>query len=168
MKKMLVVYYSWSAGNTERVARQLARACDADVERIETVERYPDDYQTTVDQAKREITSGYEPEINPLVHDPSDYDVIAVGTPVWWYTMAPAIKTFLSQTDLSGKTVVAFNTSGGWPGTTIEDIERACKGATFLPSIEVSPEDMEGSNQKTPRREIDSWIEGIREFLRTQ
>lgn len=163
--KMLVLYYSWSHGNTEKTAEQLASACDADLERIETVSPYPDEYQATVDQAKREIDAGFEPQIEPLEHDPSNYDVIAIGTPVWWYTMAPAVKTLLSQIDFSGKTVVAFNTSGGWPGTTIEDIEAACEGAKFWPSVEIRFGATGGDRQKTSQREIDSWIGGIRERL---
>ena len=31
-KKMLVVYYSWTNGNTEKIAEQLADACEADIE----------------------------------------------------------------------------------------------------------------------------------------
>ena len=48
-KRMLVVYYSWSNGNTEKVAEQLAQTCGADIERIETVEPYPEDYNETVE-----------------------------------------------------------------------------------------------------------------------
>ena len=51
-KKMLVAYYSWSNGNTEKVAEQLADACGADLERIETVEPYPEDYDQTVQQGQ--------------------------------------------------------------------------------------------------------------------
>ena len=40
MKKMLVVYYSWSNGNTKRIAEQLVNETGADVARIETAEPY--------------------------------------------------------------------------------------------------------------------------------
>lgn len=85
-KKMLVVYYSWSNGNTEKIAEQLADACGADICRIETIEPYPSDYDETVEQVHREVDAGYEPAIEALEFDPSGYDVIAVGTPTWWYT----------------------------------------------------------------------------------
>ena len=48
---------------------------------------------------------GFEPELKPLGVDPAEYDCIAVGTPTWWYTVAPAVKTFLHQQHFSGKTV---------------------------------------------------------------
>ena len=161
-KRMLVVYYSWSNGNTEKVVEQLADACGADIERIETVEPYPDDYDETVEQGHREVNEGFEPQVEPLEHDMADYDVIAVGTPTWWYTMAPAVKTLLSENDLSGKTVVPFMTNGGWPGSVIDDIEDACAGATFGPSMEIQFDSNGGDIQRTPQRDVDAWIEKVR------
>ena len=52
------------------------------------------------------------------------YDVIAVGTPTWWYTMAPAVKTFLHRNDFARKTVVPFMTNGGWLRHVIEDMKK--------------------------------------------
>ena len=161
-KKMLVVYYSWSCGNTERIAEQLADACDAGVARIETVEPYPEDYQETVDQGQREVNAGFMPEIEPLEFGPDDYDVIVIGTPTWWYTMTPAVKTFLSENDFTGKTVVALSTNGGWAGNVTADIEGACAGAAFGPSIEVQFDSTGGDRQETPQREVEAWIDQIR------
>ncbi|HJG37733.1 hypothetical protein [Enorma phocaeensis] len=54
----LVVYYSPSCGNTERIAEMVADELDADIEAIETVDPYPGDYQGAVDQGKREVEHG--------------------------------------------------------------------------------------------------------------
>ena len=113
MSRMLVVYYSWSNGNTKRIAEQLARRTGADIARIETVQPYTGSYQDIVDQGQREVERGYKPEIRPLAVDLADYDVIAVGTPTWWYTMAPAVRSFLAQHDFADKTVVPFMINGG-------------------------------------------------------
>ncbi len=164
-KKMLVAYYSWSCGNTEKIAEQLADACDADLERIETVEPYPESYEATVQQGQDEVNEGFEPQIEPLEHDPADYDVIAVGTPTWWYTMAPAVKTFMRDIDWAGKTIVAFQTNGGWPGKTIRDIEEAAAGATPGPSLEVQFDSTGGSHQETPQHEVDAWVASVAKLL---
>ncbi len=42
----------------------------------------------------------------PLTSSPS-------VTPAWWYTMAPAVRSFLAQHDFAGKTVVSFMINGG-------------------------------------------------------
>ncbi len=161
-KKTLVVYYSWSCGNTEKIAEQLADACDADIARIETVVPYPEDYQETVDQGQREVNAGFMPEIENLEYNPADYDVIVIGTPTWWYTMAPAVKTFITENDFSGKTVVALSTNGSWPGNVTADIEDACAGASFGPVLEVQFDSTGGDHQETPQSQVDAWIEQIR------
>ncbi len=164
-KKMLVVYYTWTNGNTKKIAEQLARACGADIAHIETTVPYPDDYDSTVQQAQDEINAGFEPEIEPLELDPTNYDVIAIGTPTWWYTMAPAVKTFMGSVNWTNKTVVAFSTSAGWPGNTNADIESAAIGATAGPNLEVTFDSSGGTKQKTPQPEVDSWIAAIKKLL---
>ena len=164
-KKTLVVYYSWSCGNTKKIAEQLADACEADIARIETVVPYSEDYQETVDQGQREVNAGFMPEIENLEYNPADYDVIAIGTPTWWYTMAPAVKTFMDSVNWTGKTIVAFQTNGGWPGSTISDIENAAAGATAGPSLEIQFDSTGGDRQQTPQAVIDAWIEQVRALL---
>lgn len=72
---------------------------------MDTAEPYRSSYSEVVDQGQREVERGFEPELKPLGVDPAEYDCIAVGTPTWWYTVAPAVKTFLHQQHFSGKTV---------------------------------------------------------------
>ena len=45
--------------------------------------------------------------------DISDYDVIFLGFPIWWYDAPRIIATFLESYDFSGKVVIPFATSGG-------------------------------------------------------
>ena len=164
-KNMLVVYYTWSNGNTKKIAQQLAAACGADLARIDTAVPYPDDYDTTVSQAQDEINAGFEPEIKPLEFKAADYGIIAIGTPTWWYTMAPAVKTFMGGVNWDGKTVVPFSTSAGWPGSTTADIENAAAGAAVAPSLEVTFAFTGDLKQKTPQAEVDAWIAAVKKLL---
>ena len=59
MKKMLVVYYSWSIGNTKRIAEQLTNGTGADIARIETTEPYSGSHEDVVEQGKREVVRLY-------------------------------------------------------------------------------------------------------------
>ena len=126
MKKLLIVYYSWSCGNTERIAKALQHAAGGDLWKLDTAEPYRGSYSEVVDQGQQEVERGFEPELKPLGVDPAEYDCIAVGTPTWWYTMAPAVKTFLHQQHFSGKTVIPFMTNGGWPGICWENFDWNC------------------------------------------
>lgn len=164
MKKMLIVFYSWSNGNTERIAKELQRATDADLVRIETVMPYPTDYQTTVNQGQREVAREYQPPIQPIPVNVQDYDVIAVGTPTWWYTMAPAVLTFLKTQSWAGKTVIPFMTNGGWPGHVIRDMEKVCKGAMVKFPMEVKFDSNGGNYLETPQPQISQWVAAILSF----
>lgn len=161
-KRMLIVYYSVSNGNTKRIAKRLQEATDADIVRIETVKPYSGSYNDIVEQGHREVNRGYQPEIKPLAVNPADYDVIAVGTPTWWYTMAPAVLTFLKSYDWKGKTVIPFQTHGGWPGHVMKDIENACKGADFFHEMDIQFDSTGGSELVTSDKKIASWIEQIK------
>lgn len=166
MKKALVLYYSWSCGNTERVAARLAEATGADLERIRTVDPYPKSYGQTVEQGRREVEEGFEPELQPLKHDPSDYDLIAVGSPTWWYTMAPAVASLFSAQDFSGKLVVPFVTNAGWAGSALEDMDAAAAGATVIEPMEVRFASNGGSRMVTTQGELDAWTERIARLVK--
>ena len=165
MKKMLVVYYSWSNGNTKQIAEQLAKATGAELAEIDTVQPYTGSYDEVVDQGQREVNAGYKPEIKPLTVNIQDYDVIAVGTPTWWYTMAPAVLTFLSAQDFTGKTVIPFMTNGGWPGHVIKDMKANGKGAEFAHEMEIQFDSTGGAHLETPEKKIDAWIEAVKKDI---
>lgn len=161
MKKLLIVYYSWSNGNTERIAKQIAEATGADIVRIDTTEPYQGSYEEVVEQGKREVEAGFMPAINPLPVNISDYETIAIGTPTWWYTMAPAVLTFLTTNDFSEKTVIPFMTNGGWTGHVIEDMKAKCKGAHFKHEMQIQFDSMGKDHLETPEAVIAEWIEQI-------
>lgn len=165
MKKMLIVYYSWSNGNTKRIAEQLQTATGADIVRIETVQPYQGTHNAVVRQGQDEVNTGYEPPIRPTPYDVQDYDIIAVGTPTWWYTMAPAVKTFLHSNSWHGKTVVPFMTNGGWPGTVLRDMRAVCRGASFAQEREFRFDSTGGPNLVTPQSAIDTWTDEVRALL---
>lgn len=165
MKKLLIVYYSWSNGNTERIAKKLQSIAGGDLLKIHTAVPYSGSYDDVVDQSQREVNQGYEPELKPLNVNPADYDVIAVGTPTWWYTMAPAVKTFLHKNTFAGKTVVPFMTNGGWPGHIIRDMKNACTGAKIVCEMQVKFDSNGGDHLETPAANIDAWARDVKALL---
>ena len=165
MKKLLIVYYSWSNGNTERIAKELQSIAGGDLLKIDTAVPYSGSYDEVVDQGQREVNRGYEPELKPLTVNPADYDVIAVGTPTWWYTMAPAVNTFFHGQDFTGKTVIPFMTNGGWPGHVIKDMKKACPGAKTACEMQVQFDSNGGDHLETPESEIKAWAQSVKALL---
>ncbi|MGN0904042.1 MAG: flavodoxin [Alphaproteobacteria bacterium] len=128
--KTLIAYYSWS-GNTRKAAEAIQAATGGDLFEIQTAQPYPEVYRALTDQAKKEIADGYRPALKNKVPDISGYDVVFVGSPNWWGTIAPAVSTFLGEYDLSGKTVVPFVThGGGGVQRTVSDLTAQCTGCS--------------------------------------
>ena len=165
MKRVLIVYYSWSNGNTERIAKMLQKEIGGDIVRIDTITPYEGSYDDVVNQGQEEVQRGYEPEIKPLGVNISDYDVIAVGTPTWWYTMAPAVLTFLHTESFADKTVIPFMTNAGWPGNVIKDMKTACKGADIKYEMEIQFDSTGGSRLETPMEDITKWIQNVKQII---
>ena len=165
MKRVLTVYYSWSNGNTERIAKMLQKEIGGDIVRIDTITPYEGSYEDVVNQGQEEVQRGYEPEIKPLGVNISDYDVIAVGTPTWWYTMAPAVKTFLHRYNFAGKTMVPFMTNAGWPGHVIQDMKKACTGAAVACEMQVQFDSNGGDHLETPENRIEAWAQDVKALL---
>lgn len=130
-----------------------------DTERIDTVVPYSGDYNSVVDQGHKEVNQGYMPEIKPLSVNLDDYDTIVLGMPVWWYTFAPAMKTFLTNNSLSGKTIYPFATNGGWIGHTFEDIKSLCTDANVKKGINI---EFDTDRLRTSASEIENWIKNIK------
>ena len=160
MKKMLIVYYSWSNGNTKKIAEEIQQTTGADIVRIDTKTPYTGGYDAVVAQGQEEVQRGYEPPIKDLGIRLEDYDVIAIGTPTWWYTMAPAVRAFLRQYDLTGKRVYAFQTHGGQPGRALKDIRMLSKGEN-IGDFSVEFDSMGGSKMKTTLDDLRAWIAAI-------
>ena len=108
--RTLVVYYSRS-GTTKRVAEAIAEALGADVEEVIDKKRRAGALGFVVagkDAARKKLT-----EIEPPTRDPSLYELVVVGTPVWAATVSCAIRTYLSQNKDRLPGVAFFLTTGG-------------------------------------------------------
>ena len=156
--KPLVIYYSYR-GNTKSIVDMIQKKIDADVLRIETVVPYGSNYNQVVNQGQDEVNRGYCPKLKPVDINLAQYDTIILGTPVWWYTFAPAIHTFLNEQNFEGKTVYPFATNGGWIGHTFKDFENGCKGADVKAGLNVR---FDQSTLRTAKKDIESWIDKIK------
>lgn len=156
--KAVIIYYSYG-GNTERVADMIRDKLHCDCAKIETVKEYPKDYDEVVELGKKEADSGFMPEIKPLGIDLENYDTVILGSPVWWYTFAPAMRTFLSEAGLKGKKVYPFATNGGWIGHTLRDFSRSCEGAKVFEGLNIR---FSGKKLLTGEEDITRWINGIK------
>ena len=115
--KCAVVYFSWSpAGNTRFAAQTIAKKSGADIFEIKAETPYNSNYGKCCDEAKPECYGKTLRPIKPIEGlDLAKYDLVFVGSPNWWGTMAPPVRTWVTQNKdaLKGKKVCLFQTHGG-------------------------------------------------------
>ena len=152
-KKVLVAYYSHT-GNTRAVAENICEATDADIFEIIPETAYSQNHDVVVAQAKKEIENGFQPPLKTKVQDISQYDVIFVGSPCWWFTIAPPVATFLASHDFSGKTIIPFMThEGSRMGHSENDIKKLCPRSTVLNGLPIR-----GSSATTSEQAVRQWL----------
>lgn len=160
-KKVLVVYYSWG-GNTKAVGDYIAAKTGADVYEIKTVNPYPEDYDECVklvgDQGPE-----YLPSLRPSVIKISDYDIIFIGSPCWWGTIANPVKSFINGQDWQRRTVAPFMTNGT-SGNRLQEVSKLCVGANVLPGLSIYNRYQVETKTNTPdnmgdwKSKVDRWL----------
>lgn len=155
----LIVYFSYTR-NTRMIAEKIRERLNCDVLEIKTVIPYSKDYDTVVNDEQNGEASNHLPEIQDINIDLSKYDEIILGTPVWWYRPVPAIRTFLTQNDLSGKTIKPYATNAGWLGRTFKEIEKLCPNSNVEQGMNIV---FKSYTDKlvTKEQEINNWIDTL-------
>ena len=110
--KTIVVYYSLE-GNTDLAAKKIAEKTGADLLRLEPVKSYPDSGFRKFFRGGKSAVMAETPALRPYAFDPAAYDRIVFGSPVWAGNMAPPLRTFIKDNDLTGKRFAAFACESG-------------------------------------------------------
>jgi flavodoxin len=156
-KKILVAYFSHSS-NTRALANQIHKSVGGDSFEIQAVEPYPDDYDACVQQAKEELNSGHKPALQTRVENITSYDVVFIGYPIWWGTIPAPVRTFLSEYDFSGKSIVPFCTHEGTGlGRSVKDIAKLCSRSTLLDGVAIR-----GGEVRTAQNRVGEWLTKIK------
>ena len=98
------------------------------------------------------------------------YDVLFVGFPTWGMQLPPPVKSFLHQYDLKGKTVIPFNTNGGYgPGSSFQTVRELCPHSTILEGFAIrggSERDgqyllIKDARAEEASKEVETWLKKI-------
>ncbi|MGO4622858.1 flavodoxin [Ensifer sp. 2YAB10] len=151
--KTLVAYFS-RTGNTALIARQIRRARSAALIEITAAVPYPEDYEETVAQASQETKSGYLPPLAKSAANIAQHETVYLGFPIWSMTAPPAVRSFLSAHDLSGKVLVPFITHGGYGlGNSIEILHSLAPGSDLK-----APFSMEADQERRTLEQVSGWL----------
>lgn len=110
--KTLIIYYS-KTWNTKRVALDLARELECDIEEIIDKKKRTWFWWYLLgwrDAMKKVLT-----EIETTKNNPSEYDLVIIWMPVWGWNLTPATRTYLIENETKIKNYAFFVTSWNTP-----------------------------------------------------
>jgi flavodoxin len=168
-KKTLIVYLSRTK-NTKAIAEIIHKNIGGDLVALELEKPYPADYKAIVDQVAKENESGFLPPLKTKIENIEKYDVVFVGFPTWGMQLPPPMKSFLRLYNLSGKTVIPFNTNAGYGvGSSFETVKELCQNCKVLEGFSTKggiERDgilfvMEGEKELEARTKVQEWLKKI-------
>ncbi|EHN59372.1 flavodoxin [Oenococcus kitaharae] len=169
-QKTLIVYYS-RTGNTRAVAELIQNQVGGDLFQIETKVPRPKNYRAEVNQNEQEQSDNTLPVLKSKVPNFASYDRVFIGSPTWNMALPQAVVTFLDSYNFSGKTVIPFNTNGGYGvGSVFTQIRSGAKNADRVLqgfSVEGGQETngillaIKGNRRVQVSKEVDSWLSRI-------
>ena len=169
MKKALVAYFS-ASGTTKRLSMNLADVIGADLFEITPEIPYTEEdlnWQNPSSRSSVEMNDrSCRPAIAAKVTDMSQYDLIFVGFPVWWYREPSIIDTFAESYDFSGKTLIPFATSSAFAAflNMVEplSIEAACSNPVAVgpgqKAVTVTPVPFTSSETASEKLRTNSFV----------
>jgi len=168
-KNTLIVYLS-RTNNTKAIAEIIHQKLGGTLVALELETPYPADYRATVQQVVRENETGYLPHLKTKIEHVDQYDFVLLGFPTWGMQLPPPVKSFLHQYNLKGKTVIPFNTNGGYGvGSSFETVKELCPQSTILQGFTTrGGSEIDGHNlvikdarAEEASNEVQSWLKTI-------
>ena len=165
-KKSIIIYFSRAdenyfggslkyidKGNTEIVAENIKDITGADIFKVEPLVEYSKNYMECIEEAKVRTRNKVAP-IKENVPDLSSYEVIYVGSPVYWGGMPEELFTALKGLDYSGKIIRPFVTHEGSGLSSIPNqLRDICNGAVVTSGLAIT-----GSQVKESRSKVEEWV----------
>lgn len=154
-KKSAVIYFS-ATGNTKQIAEYIKDETNSDIFEIIPKQKYTAEDIDYGENARAKIEqndNNARPEIENKI-DVSSYDVIFLGYPIWWDEAPKIILSFIDSTNLDGKTVAPFCTSGSSGISTSQQTLKSYKSSINW----ILGERFSSSSSK---EEVKTWIDGL-------
>ena len=165
-KMSLIIYFSRSdenyfdgemryidKGNTEVIAEYIKDITGADMFKVEPLNAYPKKYMECIEEAKIRTASHNAP-IKDKITDISSYEVIYIGSPIYWGGMPEELFTALKDLDFTGKIIRPFTThEGSGLSSVTSQLKEICIGAEILDGLAIK-----GSDVNNSKKIVEDWI----------
>lgn len=166
----ILIVYLTRTNNTKAIAEIIHAKVGGTLVALAVQNPYPENYKATVEQVSKENETGFLPKLKTRIENMETFDVVFVGFPTWGMQLPPPMKSFLKQYDLSGKTVVPFNTNAGFGiGSSFDSVRELCPNSKVLEGFSIKggiERDgilfvMKGEKEKQAQEEVEKWLKTI-------
>jgi flavodoxin len=163
---VLIVYLTRTE-NTAVVAEIIHEEVGGEMVELKLETPYPEDYDKIVAQVDSENERGYLPPLETEIENIGEYSTVFIGFPTWDMQLPPPMKSFLNEYNLSGKTVIPFNTNGGYGlGSSIQQVANLCPDSNILEAFSIKgglERDgiylaIKGERREEVREEVQDWL----------
>jgi len=152
--KTAVVFFSYD-GNSAFVAQQIKTRLNADLVQLYLKDEKKRGKVASIFWGGAMVFSRKNPPLKPYNFDPAAYDLIILGSPVWAGSPAPPLKTFLSQTPVTGKKLALFVCHGGGPGKSLEKFKALLSGNEIVSESDFV---LPLKNKEETQQKIAEWV----------
>lgn len=156
--RILIVYFSRS-GATRKVAEMITEELDCDIEEL----RESDTRAGLCGYLRSgfEATFGIRPELRPTLHDPSAYDLVVLGTPIWNASVSSPVRTYADRNARHLRNVAFFLTQGGTGARRVfAQLTRLCGNAPVA-TLAVKARDLMEGAAKAETAEFVGMLKGF-------
>ena len=157
--KTAVVYYSLD-GNCALIAEEIKARLGADLIRLRTENEKPYRARGNFFWGIGVMLGIKKAPLKPYTFDPSAYDLIIIGAPVWAGSPARPIRAFLANAGITGKKIALFVCHGGGMGKALEKLKALLPGnniaaeANFIYPIK---------NSEKVKQQAADWVKGLQD-----
>ena len=156
--KTAVVFYSLD-GNCALVAEEIKKSLNAELIQLYIKDEKKRGKVGTLFWGVGMVFSRKKPPLKPYTFDPSAYDLIIIGTPVWAGTPAPPIQTFIAGAGITGKKIALFVCHMGGKKDALNKFKTLLAGNEIVAETDfVKPA---AGDIEAMKRQVANWLEGF-------
>jgi len=153
--KAVVIFYSFD-GNCTLVAEEIRDELNADMIQLQTKVEPKCCKIARFFWSFGKMFSRKNPPLKPVAFDPSLYDLIILGAPVWGYAPASPMRTFLSGADISEKKIALFVCHAGGVGKSLEKFKALLADNEIIAEADFF--NAAKRDKKEVKQQIEQWI----------
>jgi len=156
--KTAVIYYTLD-GNCAIVAQEIKAQLNADLIRLQTKDDKKRGKIGKMLWGGSMVFFGKKPPLKPYSFDPSAYDLIIIGAPVWASSPAPPIKTFISEAGITGKKIALYVCHVGGKGDALEKFKTLLAGNDIVTETDFNSPYKSGGEEI--KQQVADWVKGL-------